>query len=63
MQALTEYELAESQEGYFNLWIDALWQSATIERRDDWTLDLPAEPGIETLLPEVLEAITALEAE
>lgn len=62
MQALTEEELEEAKVGYFNLWIDTLLEEAMIERSADWNVDLPLDPALDTLAPEILTAIADLEA-
>jgi hypothetical protein len=60
MQPLTQEEFEASQQGYFQLWLDTLWDGATVERSDDWDADLPTEPGLDTLAPEILAAIDSL---
>ncbi len=36
VQALTEEQYQEAQQGYFELWVDDLRAQATITRADDW---------------------------
>ena len=57
MEALTEDELEESQQGYFTLWVEDLWAAAAIERSEDWSVGLPTTPGLETLDAELLTAL------
>lgn len=60
MQLLTEEQLSESQQGYFQLWVSTLWGEATVTRAADWDLNLPTEPTLQTLDPAILEAIATV---
>jgi hypothetical protein len=59
-QVLSEAEFEDSKYGYFELWTGAVWAEANIQRRDDWMADLPADPGLESLDPDVLYAVQQL---
>jgi parvulin-like peptidyl-prolyl isomerase len=56
-QRLTDEEYATSQQGYFDVWLQALRAQATIERSPDWNTGLPAEPGLDSLAPNVRDAV------
>ncbi|MBI5959828.1 MAG: peptidylprolyl isomerase [Chloroflexi bacterium] len=58
MQPLDEEQLAESQSGYFSLWLNALRDQATIERSATWGDGLPDQPGLDTLDPKIQQAVT-----
>lgn len=59
MQALTEAEYAESQRGYFDLWLGTQRDDATLERSAGWNAALPTTPGFDTLSAEIQEAVSA----
>jgi peptidyl-prolyl cis-trans isomerase SurA len=61
-QTLTQAEFEESASGYFRLWVQTIWGDATIERSADWNADIPTDPGLSTLAPEVITAVNALVA-
>ncbi len=62
VQALAAEELEATQQGYFDLWIAALREDATITRAPDWDAGVPAEPALADLDAPVLEAIGRLTA-
>ena len=59
-QTLTADELAASQQGYFQLWLDTLRARAAPQRSPDWDADLPTEPDLAALAPATLSAVDAL---
>lgn len=63
VEPLSEADLAESQQGYFDLWIQSLWAEAAIERSENWNADIPVEPSLDTLDPDVLTALRALQSD
>jgi hypothetical protein len=60
MQALSPEEYETSQQGYFGLWLDTVREESTIERSPDWVANVPAEPGRESLAPDILAALDRL---
>jgi hypothetical protein len=60
MQTLTDQEFQDSVNGYFRLWVQSLWDTATIERSADWNAAVPADPAVNTLAPTILAAIDKL---
>ncbi len=60
MQTLTDQEFQDSVDGYFRLWVQNLWDTATVERSADWNTTVPADPGVNTLAPSILAAIDKL---
>jgi hypothetical protein len=62
MQPLTEAELHEARQGYFDLWLQTLRADAAIQRSDTWNADLPTNPALDTLTPEVLAAVNEFQA-
>jgi hypothetical protein len=60
MQTLTDQEYRDSVNGYFRLWVQSLWDSATVERSADWNASIPADPAVDTLAPSILAAIDKL---
>ncbi len=63
MQALTEEQYQEAQQGYFELWVDDLRAQATITRADDWDVNVPVAPDLSTLDAAVQQAIAQLVGE
>lgn len=63
MQVLSPAELEASKQGYFQLWLDTLWTETTVERSEDWESVVPTEPGLDSLAPEVREALEGLRDE
>ena len=61
MRPLSEPDRAQVQSELFGAWLDRLRQDATITRSADWAEGIPAEPALNTLSPDVLEAIDRLE--
>lgn len=61
VRPLSERDRALAQADLFEQWLDALGAETVITRADDWALDIPAEPGLDTLAPDVLEAVEQLE--
>jgi hypothetical protein len=57
-QALTDNELADARDGYFKTWIQSLRDQAAIQRSADWNVDIPAEPGLQTLDPTTFDAVS-----
>jgi len=49
------------QSELFGAWLEKLRQDATITRSADWAEGIPTEPALNTLSPDVLEAIDRLE--
>jgi hypothetical protein len=62
MEPLSEEEFEANRQGYFALWMDTLYAGAIIERAGGWLDTVPAEPGLDTLDPDVLAAVEALES-
>ncbi len=62
-ETLSEADLYQSQQGYFDLWVELLRTKATIERSENWNADIPVEPSLDTLNPDALEALRALQAD
>ncbi|MBN1680723.1 MAG: peptidylprolyl isomerase [Anaerolineae bacterium] len=62
MQTLTEDEIEASKQGYFDLWINTLVDGAAIERSSEWSIDMPTDPGLDTLDPAVANAVNAFNA-
>jgi hypothetical protein len=60
MQTLTDQEFQDSVNGYFRLWVQSLWNTATVERSADWNAAVPADPAVNTLAPTILAAIDKL---
>jgi parvulin-like peptidyl-prolyl isomerase len=58
MQRLTDEEYATSKQAYFDVWLKALRAKAIVERSPDWNVDIPTEPGLDTLDPKVRDAVT-----
>jgi hypothetical protein len=63
MQTLDEQQLSESQYGYYQLWLQDQRNQATIERSDDWDADLPDDPGLDTLAPDLQDAIARVQVQ
>ncbi|MBN1565207.1 MAG: peptidylprolyl isomerase [Anaerolineae bacterium] len=61
MQTLTDSQLEQSQQGYFQLWLEALREEATITRLPGWDGDLPTDPALEAVDPAILEAIAEIQ--
>ena len=57
---LSDEEYRQAQVGYFQTWIAALYDQATIERSDNWQEAVPTEPALDELDEELLGAIHAL---
>ncbi len=57
MQELTAEEYQASVTGYFRLWVQSLWDEATVERPAGWDAAIPAEPALDSLDPIILEAV------
>ncbi len=62
VQALTEEQYQEAQQGYFELWVDDLRAQATITRANDWDADIPTTPDLSTLDVAVQQAVARLAA-
>jgi parvulin-like peptidyl-prolyl isomerase len=62
MQALSDVEYENSRQGYFRLWLQTLRDEADIQRRDDWNVNLPTEPALDTLDADLLAALETLSA-
>jgi hypothetical protein len=60
MQTLTDEEYQDSVTGYFRLWVQSLWDAATVQRSADWNTTVPVDPGVNTLAPSILAAIDKL---
>lgn len=60
MQTLTGDQLEESKYGYFETWIESLWAGAEVTRAADWSVDIPAAPGLDTLPGDVRDAVDDL---
>jgi hypothetical protein len=58
MMPLDENQLAESQNGYYSLWLTALRDQASIQRIPTWADGLPDQPGFDTLDPKIQQAVT-----
>ena len=60
MQTLTDQQYQDAVDGYFRLWVQSLWDAATVERSADWNTMVPADPAVNTLAPSILAAIDKL---
>jgi hypothetical protein len=60
MQQLTDQEYQDSVNGYFRLWVQSLWNEATITRAEGWDTGIPADPAVDVLAPSILDAINKL---
>jgi hypothetical protein len=60
MQELSPAELESSKQGYFQLWLDTLWTKTDVVRSPGWEENIPDDPGLDTLRPEVREKLEAL---
>lgn len=61
VRSLTERDQAQARADLFAQWLDELRAGATLTRADDWAADIPDEPGLDTLPPDVLAALEQLE--
>jgi hypothetical protein len=59
-QALTEDDMAEAQQGYFQLWIQTLRSDTAIERTEGWLNFIPTDPSLEMLAPEILTELDSV---
>jgi hypothetical protein len=57
MQTLTDAEYQNSVTGYFRLWVQSLWDQATVERTAGWDATIPTDPALDSLSPTILEAV------
>ncbi len=60
MRPLSDEAYRAAQVGYFEAWLDTLYDQATIERSEDWQTAVPAEPTLGDLAAEVQDAVQAL---
>lgn len=61
VRPLTDQDRAEAQAALFGQWMEALRAEATITRGERWQSGIPADPGLDTLAPDVLAALDRLE--
>ena len=60
MRPLSDEEYRQAQVGYFQTWVEALYNQATIERSDHWQDAVPTEPTLDELDEEIRDAVQAV---
>ena len=61
VRPLSDPDRAEAQAALFDQWLQALRAETTITRSEDWQSGIPADPGLDTLAPDVRAALEQLE--